>query len=168
MTASDRITEVFLQPGGFYFGGRDTRIRTLLGSCVSITLWHPGRRIGGMCHYLLPRRVGCRLGPLDGRYAEEALDLFLQEVRTRKTHPSEYQVKLFGGGNMFPCLVTGEGAAIAAKNIEVGRRLLLRYGFELHAEDAGGAGHRQVVFELWSGHVWMKRTPLSGVIADGG
>jgi chemotaxis protein CheD len=31
-------------------------IRTVLGSCVSITLWHPVKRVGGMCHFLLPTR----------------------------------------------------------------------------------------------------------------
>ena len=40
--------EIFLHPGEFYFGDRHTRIRTLLGSCVSIILWHPRLLIGGM------------------------------------------------------------------------------------------------------------------------
>lgn len=48
------ISEVVLKPGDFYFGGGATRISTLLGSCVSMTLWHPRRKIGGMCHYMLP------------------------------------------------------------------------------------------------------------------
>src|SRR5439155_18563598 len=42
--------EIFLQPGEWYFGDADTRIRTLLGSCVAITMWHPRRCLGGMCH----------------------------------------------------------------------------------------------------------------------
>ena len=57
--------EIFLQPGEFYFGDAATRIRTLLGSCVAITLWHPARMIGGMCHYMLPNRQKHH-GPLDG------------------------------------------------------------------------------------------------------
>ena len=71
----DDIREVFLQPGGFYFGGGRTRISTLLGSCISITLWHPARRIGGMCHFMLPTRGQPAGAPLDGRYADEALAL---------------------------------------------------------------------------------------------
>jgi hypothetical protein len=60
--------DIFLQPGEFYFGDHETRIRTLLGSCVAITMWHPRLRIGGMCHYLLPMHRG-RSGKteLDGR-----------------------------------------------------------------------------------------------------
>ena len=56
MRKPPHVIEIFLQPGDFYFGDKDTRIRTILGSCVSITLWHPTRLIGGMCHFLLPFR----------------------------------------------------------------------------------------------------------------
>ena len=49
--------EYFLHPGEFQFtDDPDTRFRTLLGSCVAMTLYHPKRRIGGMSHYLLPTR----------------------------------------------------------------------------------------------------------------
>ena len=54
--ASPEPIDVFLQPGDFYFGEAGTRIRTLLGSCVAITLWHPILHIGGMCHIMLPER----------------------------------------------------------------------------------------------------------------
>ena len=76
----DDILDVFLQPGDFHFGAGRTRISTLLGSCISITLWHPARLIGGMCHFMLPSR-GLPAGvPLDGRYADEALAMFDQPV----------------------------------------------------------------------------------------
>ena len=34
-----------------------------------------------------------------------------------------------------------------------------RYGFTFAAEDLGGNGHRNVMLDLWSGDVWVKRTP---------
>lgn len=166
MSSPAVITDVFLQPGEFHFGARDVRIRTLLGSCVSITLWHPVRHIGGMCHYMLPKRVGVPTGPLSGRYAEEAMELFMRELQARGTHPAEYQVKLFGGGHMFAHLADRQDDAVAARNIEAGRRLLEQRGFRVQAEDVGGAGHRQVIFELWNGHVWVKRTPLASAERD--
>lgn len=80
------VVEIFLQPGESYFGDKNTRIRTLLGSCVSITLWHPHLLIGGMCHYLLPDRGGkSSTGELDGRYADEAIQILLKEVRAAGT-----------------------------------------------------------------------------------
>ena len=164
------ITEVFLQPGDFYFGGKDTRIRTLLGSCVSITLWHPTRLIGGMCHYLLPRREQRRTQTLDGRYAEDAIRLLLREIRGAKSHPSEYQLKIFGAGNMFSGQSRPDTCGrlhgswdemracgnISCKNISIARSLAALHGFEIEAEDLGGAGHRQVIFDIGSGHVWVR------------
>ena len=47
--------EVYLPPGGFHFGDEDTRIRTLLGSCVAmITLWHPRFRASAACAICCP------------------------------------------------------------------------------------------------------------------
>jgi len=54
MAEPDQLVEVVLGPGDLYFGDRRTRIRTLLGSCVAVTLWHPKAQIGGMCHYMMP------------------------------------------------------------------------------------------------------------------
>ena len=96
------VMDVFLQPGDFYFGDSETRIRTLLGSCVAITIWHPRLHIGGMCHYMLPRRPRHKADDvLDGRYAEDVMQLFMHELKRSKTKPTEYKAKLFGGGNMF-------------------------------------------------------------------
>jgi len=55
-----------------------------------------------MCHYMLPTRSNGKSDTLDGRYADEAMEMFMREIRASGTRPSQYQVKLFGGGNMFP------------------------------------------------------------------
>lgn len=158
MSEADDILEIFLQPGEFYFGEENTRIRTLLGSCVAVTLWHPRLHIGGMCHYMLPSRMGePGRETLDGRYADEAMRLFLRELKASRTRPTEFQVKLFGGGNMFGGTTRRHELDISTRNVEAGRQLLRQHGFRLSAEDLGGLGHRNVMLELWSGDVWVKR-----------
>lgn len=152
--AGTEIKEVFLNPGDFHFGGGTTRISTLLGSCVSITLWHPRRRIGGMCHYMLTERQGSRAMPLDGRFGSEAFALFLQHVEAAGTRPSEYQAKLFGGANMLSS-PDGEKMDIGPRNIEHGRQLLAAHHITLMAEHVGGSGRRKLHFDLWSGDVWL-------------
>ncbi len=152
------VIEIFLQPGEFYFGDENTRIRTLLGSCVAITMWHPGRRIGGMCHYMLPGRNRPNRGALDGRYADEAVGLFLGELGAAGTRPDEYEVKLFGGGDMFPKQKRrGNCVDVPCRNVAAGRLLVKERGFKVKAEDLGGTGHRQIIFDVWSGHVWVRQ-----------
>lgn len=164
MRKPPHVIEIFLNPGEYYFGDRDTRIRTILGSCVSITLWHPELLIGGMCHYMLPNRSGRGTKTADGKYADEALGLLFEEIRRSGTALDEYQVKLFGGGNMFYRQVCTTQAHIGARNAEVGRNLVKYHGLRLAAADLGGVGHRTVLFDIWSGHVWVRQ--LSPQAAD--
>jgi chemotaxis protein CheD len=152
--------DIFLQPGEFYFGDRDIRIRTLLGSCVAVTLWHPRLRIGGMCHYMLPTRKRGGGKEFDGKYAAEALQLFLREIAQAGTAPAEYEAKLFGGGQMFAGQKKTGYTDVPNKNMEAGWALLAQHGFQVHAEDLGGQGHRQIIFDVRSGAVWVRRHPL--------
>ena len=164
MPSNEPALEIFLQPGDFYFGDRTTRIRTLLGSCVAITMWHPQRLIGGMCHYMLPSRGKNASGELDGRYADEAIMLFLSEMKLAGTSPRDYQVKLFGGGNMFPSTSFQTKVLVGDRNIQAGKSILLAHGLTPIAEDLGGVGHRNLIFDLRSGEVWVKRPPQSQML----
>lgn len=165
-------TEVYLQPGDFYFGDKSARISTLLGSCVAITLWHPKKQIGGMCHYMLPSNLMKKnIDKLNGKYAEDAMEMFINEIGAAYTIPSEYQVKVFGGGQMFSetvelasCLhnnmeylKTPPCQNVACKNVFVARYLLKEYGFKVVSHDLGGREHRKVIFDVASGDVWLRR-----------
>ncbi|MBD9358468.1 chemotaxis protein CheD [Methylomonas albis] len=157
MKKPDFFIDIFLQPGELYFGDSETRIRTVLGSCVAITLWHPTRRIGGMCHFMLPgnRRIQRHKG-LDGRYADDAMLMFMQELHKTKTRPADYEVKVFGGGDQFPGHSKPANLRVSDNNVLAGRALLAEHGFHIKAEHLGGTGHRNVIFDLWSGHVYMR------------
>lgn len=150
----ENLNEVFLNPGEVHFGGGNTRISTLLGSCVSITLWHPRLRIGGMCHYMLARRVRPASAPLDGRYADEAFAILLEHVSAAGTRPTEYQAKLFGGANMLSDLAA-ESIDIGRSNVAQGESLLAARQIALLAEHVGGGSQRKLHFDLWSGDVWL-------------
>lgn len=157
--------DIFLQPGEWYFGDEDTRIRTTLGSCVAFTLWHPERLIGGMCHYMLPTRGMPGFDAQSGRYGDEALALLLREAKRLGTRPQEYEVKLFGGANMFPGLARSE-AGVPTKNIAKARQLLLEHGLRAKAESLGGTRFRQLIFTLANGEVWV-RTGQASDLASG-
>lgn len=153
MTKPPRMHEVFLQPGELHFGNRHTRIRTLLGSCVSLVLWHPRALLGGMCHFMLPTRL--HAGPcLDGRYADEALALLLREIHARHTLARDYQVQVFGGGNMFAGRPHND---IGGKNIEAAQRLIRQHDLRCIAHHVGGSGYRNLIFDVWSGQVALRQ-----------
>src|SRR3954452_8746981 len=144
-----RPLHVVLEPGQFHFSTAEMRIGTLLGSCVAITMWHPISRIGGMCHYLLPGRGanGFRQDEeaLDGRYGDEAVEMFMREIERAGTFPEDYQAKLFGGGDQFPGHEASRAIAVHSRNVDAGLQLLAGYGLSVTAKHVGGSGPRQVV-----------------------
>ncbi len=158
--APDDVMEIFLQPGEFWFGESRTRIRTLLGSCVSITAWHPQRLLGGMCHYLIPTRRSKITPKLNGKHGDEAMQLLRREMTLHNTDPHDYEVKIFGGGSMFAASHRREDGGIGEQNVVSGLRLLHGLGHKVVAQHLRGDGHRQIVFDVWSGEVWVRQHAL--------
>ena len=76
MSHSKRI-DIFLQPGEYFVGDQNCRIRTLLGSCVSITLLHAERKVGAMSPCLLPSRLHAPDQEIHTRSGEAAMTLLL-------------------------------------------------------------------------------------------
>jgi chemotaxis protein CheD len=152
------VLDYFLQPGEVYFGDADTRIRTLLGSCVAVTWWHPTQHIGGMCHYLLPTRPqrDMTLPVPDGRYAEEAFGLALDYIQQAGTPPQDYQVKMFGGGDV----LKHTGGSVGARNIAFARTWLAAHGFRVSHEHLAGHGFRNIIFDIATGDVWVRYQAL--------
>ena len=155
LRATSDLIDVFLKPGELFVADGDWRIRTLLGSCVSMTLWHPATRTGGMSHFLLPTR-GSTVPPgeLDGRYGDEALHLILTELRRCGVPPHQCQGKIFGGGNMFPHHVRPGAVNVGQRNGEAARELLQAHGITIVGESLFGIGHRQIIFDVSNGDVW--------------
>jgi len=152
------VADVYLQPGGFYFGTGDVHVRTILGTCVAMTVWLPVCKAGGMCHYLLPRRPKNSTESA-GLYAEEVMTLFMREVRQLGRPVQEYQVGLFGGGHMFH-LATAP-FDVAQMNIDAGWRLLHAHGFRVTREHLGGIGHRRITMDLNTGEIHVEQFDLS-------
>ena len=158
MEAESHVIDIFLQPGDYFVGDSGFRIRTLLGSCVSITLWHPALRLGAMSHFLLP---GCAEGDADARYGEDALALMLAELRQQGVRPGECEAKIFGGGNMFPGR-RRDSPGIGQQNGHAARRMLAGRAIPVVAESLFGIGHRQIMFEVATGDVWARQMDKNG------
>ena len=148
--------QVILMPGQMSFSTAHAQLRTLLGSCVSITVWHPARRIGGMCHFLLPQRQRRPGEPLDGRYGDEAMQVMVEKLVRAGTKPSEYVAHLYGGADTMP---EGNNLKfnVGERNIERGWTLIDHYGFQLDGVDVGEDVPRMVAIDLATGQVDMRR-----------
>jgi chemotaxis protein CheD len=151
------MIEIFLQPGEYHVGDASCRIRTLLGSCVSITLWHPKRQIGAMSHFVLASRLHAAADELDARYGDEALTLMLRDLAAQHVAAEDCQAKLFGGGNMFPKQARAKRRNVGEQNGEAAREFLRVHGIPLVSQSLYGVGHRTIIFDVNTGHVWSRQ-----------
>lgn len=159
------LMDIFLLPGEYFVGDAAFQVRTILGSCVSITLWHPVARVGGMSHFLLPTRssVSHTIRSLDGHYGDEALTLMCQDLQALGVDPRQCQAKLFGGGNMFPGREHADGMRVGRRNGEAARELLQQHGIPIVTESLFGMGHRQIIFDISKGDVWARQVRPSAL-----
>ncbi len=159
MADSDKLIEVFLQPGEYFVGDAGFRVSTLLGSCVSITLWHAGLRVGAMSHFLLARSsLPAGATPrTDGRYGNDALRLMLGRLEQAGVPRAGCRATITGGGNMFPSQMGDGQDAIGHQNGIAARQLLQQAGIPVAYEHLFGLGHRQLLFNIGSGEVWVRQ-----------
>ncbi|MCG6884594.1 MAG: chemotaxis protein CheD [Silicimonas sp.] len=120
--------------------GRDPEmvVSTILGSCISICLWDPVARVGGMNHLLLP----------DSQYGSEGMtagavdmDLLINKMMPLGAERPRLRAKLFGGSSM----LNGR-TEIGARNAEFGRNYLRNESIPCDAENVGGPKARRLKF----------------------
>lgn len=66
---------------------------------------------------------------------------------------------MFGGGRMFegrPQQFQAGCVDVSCKNVLTGRTLVRQHGLKLKAEHLGGRGHRNLIFDIWSGDAYLK------------
>lgn len=143
----------FLYPGTIFAESGPCVITTVLGSCISICLWDPVLRIGGMNHYLLPFWNGDGLQtPKYGNIAIRALMDRMLENGCRKMN---LLAKVFGGANT---IGSSSGILnIGERNISLAEKTLLEEKITVVSNDTGGTSGRKVMFVTESGEVFVRK-----------
>src|SRR5208282_2634940 len=102
------LPDLNLQPGELYLARTPAILRTILGSCVSVTFWSSRLGAGALCHGVLPYCPQVRppgFGVSDGhRYVDFSIRYLAQQFDLLGAQRDELQVKLFGGADVLPLL----------------------------------------------------------------
>lgn len=140
-------------------------VATLLGSCVSVCLYDPGLKLGGMNHFMLPemsKRDNADTDmTLSGNYAMEAL---LNAMLTKGAKKARLTAKAFGGGAIIKGLTVGMG--IGERNVTFAREWLAREHIPIAASDFLGPWSRKVVFDPRSGDAFCRRMSREDSVVD--
>lgn len=144
---------VFLKPGEVYVAYQSTLISSVLGSCVAVTMYSPLRRIGAICHAMLPDSGG---RSDDLRYVDNALQYI--HAKMRQAGASDLVVKLFGGAQVLDLdSYTPDRRTVGEQNVIRAEVALEELGLVLAARDTGGAQGRKLYFCTRQGDVFVHR-----------
>lgn len=161
-SARGKLPHHYLKPGELLVTQEPMVISTLLGSCLSVTMFSPRRALGAICHGLLPicreaGEISCQNGCDNGlRYVSCAIFRMLDAFRQQGILPLEIDVKIFGGSDMFS-RKEGKSATVGKQNIQKALEIIDGEGLKLVASDVGGERGRKIIFNTLTGEVWLKR-----------
>ena len=156
--------KVFLKPGEVYIGEKPAEVSTILGSCVSVTMFSRRVKVGAICHALLP--CGAASDAPDGfRYVDISILYMLRMFEKMGIRSRELEIRLLGGSDMLES-TRGNIDTVGRKNIETAVRILKGKNLELSGSDVGGSMGRKIHFSTGTGAVLLRR--IKGIIQGDG
>ena len=153
-------TTAFLQPGELLVARKPVRVKTVLGSCVAITMRDRRLNMAAIAHCLLPQ-AGT---PVDGlsrrealRFVDTTIELMLRGFAGRGVAPCELEIKLFGGAEGCGSQSADSPYGVGRRNVAAARAALTTRGMEISRSDVGGKKGRVIEFDTRTGEVIVQR-----------
>lgn len=155
---SGHSSNVYLKPGEVIISHNPILVSTILGSCIAVTLFSPGKHIGAICHAMYPHNP---TGDMNVQYVDSAITYIYRKM-LEYTVKSDLTVKLFGGAKVLAGSEYGEDRkAIGEQNLAQAKRTLNELGLSLASSDIGGLRGRKLLFSMKTGDVYLRRLRMS-------
>lgn len=147
--------DLILHPGDLIFSQAPTRLRTVLGSCVALTVWHPTLKVGGMCHFLLPQYNDSQDQKTD-RFGDVALKNMSLKMMSY-AGLQEYELGLFGGAKLIYHKDDTASVSVGALNVLQAHAWLKELDLKLKHEHTGNIWSRTIILDLNDGSILLKK-----------
>ena len=157
------LPTVFLKQGEYYISDRGPAlVRTILGSCVTVTMHSPTFLVGAITHSLLPYPLpGTKVQyGHHGRFVDSSVRLVFERMLALGVKKNDLEVKVFGGGKMLTSLTgndAGKEINIGRRNVETALKVIQELGLSIAATDVGGTWGRKLMYYPHRGDVWVKK-----------
>ncbi len=161
MYPNEELPKVFLKPGEMYFAEKPLLISTILGSCITVTMFCRRCGKGAMCHGLLPyykksHKAGKETNRF--RYVDWSIHQMLERFLKGSATKTDIEVKIFGGAEIAKTSKNDDSLqSVGEKNIEAAFETLKKLGLKAAKKDIGGESGRKIFFNTFTGDVYLKR-----------
>jgi len=157
------LTQVYLKPAELYVGEQPTKVTTVLGSCLSVTLFSKRLRMGAICHAALPhcrKKKRCHELCEDAfKYVDCSLHYMIGSMRGHGVLDNEIEIKLFGGADT---LSSKKENTIGSMNVKMALEIIRQEHLRIMAADVGDSFGRKIIFLTNTGEVYLKRLKDAG------
>lgn len=127
-------------------------VSTILGSCITVTMYSQCTGIGAICHAIHPDRSGRHH---DLRYVDTAIHYIYHKVQEYGA-AGDLKVKLFGGSNVLAADFNHPGnLTMGKRNVARAQEILSQLGLTITKTDVGGTRGRKLYFSLLTGDVYI-------------
>ncbi len=152
-------SNVYLKPGEVIISKNPILVSTILGSCIAVTMFSPGKKIGAICHAMYPCNPTV---DVNVQYVDSAIRVIFSKMM-EYTGKSDLIVKLFGGAKVLTGGEYGEDRmAIGEQNISQAKKTLSELGLAIANSDIGGLRGRKLLFSIKTGDVYRRRLRHAG------
>jgi chemotaxis protein CheD len=149
-----QLEKLYLKPGELLIIDEPMIVTTVLGSCISVTMFHQQTGTAAICHAMMP---GGR-DSISFKYVDASIHQMVKYFLHRKVQLEKIQVKLFGGADMFKSIVSEiPKLTVGRQNISAAIHCLKEYGLVPTASDVGGWKGRKLIFKTDTGIVLLKK-----------
>lgn len=135
------LTEYFLNPGELIFSKKPIVIRTVLGSCVAITLYDHFNKFGGMCHFLLPES---QEGSVSTKFGNVAALTLINKFLSAGSRVKDLEASIIGGA--FIIFDEKEIFFIGDRNADIATQIVKKFSIRIKSVNTGGEHGRRVLF----------------------
>jgi chemotaxis protein CheD len=138
---------LYVEPGQLTVCTEPRRLRTILGSCVSVCMYDPELRHGGMNHFMLPS------APSDGetstRYGNRAMPSLVERLTRLGSERRRLTAAVFGGARVL--FGDSEFMHLGRRNVEFAQDWLSEHGIAVVSTGVLGSAARRLEFDIGTG-----------------
>ena len=155
---SEHSCSAFLKPGEIIVSRKPIMVSTILGSCVSIVMYSPRKKVGAICHAMYPHNPKQEEKFL---YVETAIHKIYDKMGEYGGR-DDMVVKLFGGAQVLACNENLKAIkTIGEQNIIQAKKILGELGLTIASTDTGGTRGRKLFFSIMTGEIYLRKLRLN-------
>ena len=125
-----------------------------LGSCIGVSLYDPGAKIGGMLHCLLPNSTESGQPDNPFKFADTGVGILLDKLTAMGAVKRRLKVKIAGGAKRLKGI--SDRFDIGKRNYLAVRKVLWKHSIMIESEDVGGTIPRTMYLNMDDGKVMIR------------